>query len=110
MSRGGKNITELAEIPFHGSLGEAFHDYGQELFALGHRWAFELGQAANDAEAAMASLKGHPLLFGVDVRARARRVSKRLRRAQNLAYGLSQEGLRFHQAYVQHFINASDKW
>lgn len=105
-----RRIDELAKIQFEGSLGQAFYEYGQMMFALGHLLRVELDMAAAESEAAMASLKGHPLLFGFDARVKARRVSKRLRRAEDLAYGIAEEGRRFHADYVKHFVNQARRY
>src|SRR6266568_4700039 len=103
-----RKINELAAIDFSsGPLGEAFRAYGEEAYALGRRWARELDMAATDSKAAMETLKGHPLLFGLDCWAKARRVAYRLRRAQNLADGLAQESRKFHRAYERHFLAAA---
>ena len=98
-----RNIDELAQVEFTGSLSIAFHAYSQQLYALARRWQFELDMAASDSRAAMESLQGHPLLFGLDAKVKARRVSKRLRRAQSLAHGLAEEAVKFNQSYRRHF-------
>jgi hypothetical protein len=99
-----RNIRELSDIEFTGSLSEAFKAYGDTGEDLTSRWAFELEVGAADAEAAMACLKGHPLLLGLDVRWRARQVAKRLKRSQELVDGLGHELSRFHRDYTKHFI------
>ena len=98
-------IGELERIEFKGSLGEAFHAYSEQGARLGRRFAFELEMAAGDSKAAMESLRGHPLLFGLDARLKARRVAKRLTRAQELARGIGTELERFHRAYRQQFLD-----
>ncbi|GAA3925939.1 hypothetical protein GCM10023085_03980 [Actinomadura viridis] len=98
------NISELARIEFRGSLGEAFKKYSQELEALADRWRTELEIAAVDAEAAMGSMKGHLLLFGLDSKVRARRVAKRLKRAQDLAASVGDSADQFQRSYRRHFI------
>lgn len=99
-----RGISELAAVTFTGSLSEAFKDYSEELYALARHWQFELDMAASDAQAAMEQLRGHPLLFGVDTRLKARRVARRLKRAQNLAHGLAEEAKRFNTSYRHHFL------
>lgn len=96
-------ITELSGIEFTGSLGEAFHAYGKALTALADRWNLELDIAAVDAEAAMTTMKGKWLLFGMDTKVRARRVAKRLKRARELAAALAERGESFPRAYRKHF-------
>lgn len=102
MSR--RNITELASVEFTGSLGAAFQHYGKQLTVLAERWGTELDIAAVDAEAAMSTMKGHKLLFGLDSKVRARRVAKRLKRARDLAAALAERGESFHRSYRKHFL------
>jgi len=99
-----RSIDELAQIEFAGSLTEVFNAYSRELYALARRWQFELDMAASDSRAAMEALHGHPLLFGLDAKLKARRVSKRLKRAQSLAHGLAEEARQFDRAYRKHFL------
>jgi hypothetical protein len=96
-------ISELAKIEFEGSLGEAFERYGRALEEIADRWATELELAAVDAEAAMGSMKGHLLLFGIDSKIKSRRVAKRLRRARDLLSDLADRGDRFPREYKRHF-------
>lgn len=96
-------ITELSNVEFSGSLGEAFLAYGRALEEIADRWATELEIAATDAEAAMGSMKGHLLLFGIDSKIRARRVAKRLKRAQDLASSIADQADQFHRDYRRHF-------
>jgi len=98
-----RTITELAKIEFKGKLGEKFKAYSDQSERIGRRFAFELEIAASDSRAAMESLRGHPLLFGLDARLKARRVAKRLNRAQELAAGMAKELAKFHRAYDKHF-------
>ena len=100
---GRRNITELSTVEFTGSLGAAFQAYGHQLTALAQRWGVELEIASVDAEAAMSSMKGHLLLFGLDSKVRARRVTKRLKRARDLTAALAEQGEMFHRAYRKHF-------
>jgi hypothetical protein len=100
-----RNITELSSIEFTGSLGEAFSAYGKQLKELAERWALELEIAAVDAEAAMSSMKGHLLLFGLDTRVRAWRVARRLKRAHDLAMALADRGEEFPRAYRKNFLS-----
>jgi hypothetical protein len=105
MSR-DRNIDELATVRFTGSLSAAFQAYSAELYALARCWQFELDMASSDARAAMEQLHGHPLLFGLDARVKARRVARRLKRAQSLAHGLAEEAVRFNQSYRRHFLGS----
>ncbi|MBT2208709.1 MULTISPECIES: hypothetical protein [Actinomadura] len=104
-----RKITELANVEFEGRLGEAFQSYGKQLESLANRWKFELGAATTDSRAAMEGLRGHLLLFGLDSRVRARRVAKRLQRAQDLAAGLAEQGEKFHRAYRRQFSDAAHR-
>ncbi|GAA3801700.1 hypothetical protein GCM10022226_21910 [Sphaerisporangium flaviroseum] len=98
-----RDITELSTIEFTGSLGAAFLAYGKQLTELAERWGLELEIAAVDAEAAMGSMKGHLLLFGLDSKVRARRVAKRLKRAQELTAAMAEQGQLLHRTYRKHF-------
>ncbi|WP_061291406.1 hypothetical protein [Herbidospora cretacea] len=99
-----RKISELSSITFTGSLGEAFQTYGNALSTIADRWNTELDIAAVDSEAAMGSMKGHVLLFGLDSKIRARRVAKRLKRARDLAASLAERGQTFHRSYRKHFL------
>ncbi|HUR06150.1 MAG TPA: hypothetical protein VM347_26625 [Nonomuraea sp.] len=98
-----RNITELSSVEFTGSLAEAFHLYGKELTTIADRWVTELDIAAVDAEAAMSTMKGHWLLFGLDTRHRARQVAKRLKRARDLAAAMAEKGESLHRIYCRNF-------
>lgn len=100
-------IRELAEIPFQGSLQTQFEAYASALYAISRAWSHELAMAAADAEAAMTELHGNPLLFGLDAKIKARRVAKRIKRAQALADGLTEESRKFYRAYMRHFVEAA---
>lgn len=96
-------ISELAQIAFEGSLGEAFKRYGQALEELADRWAVELELAEGDAQAAMGSMTGHLLLFGVDSRIKAYRVAKRLARAREMVDSIAARADAFHRDYRRNF-------
>lgn len=100
------SIDELANIvPFTGSLEAGLHDYGEMVFALCMRLQIELEMAATDAQAAINALHGHPLLFGLDSRAKARRIAGRLRRAQNAADGAAREAVKLRAAYADQILS-----
>ncbi|WP_017559074.1 hypothetical protein [Nocardiopsis baichengensis] len=99
-----QRIKELAEIPFEGSLEQAFSDYATALKKLSQQLAFEYEMAAGDSQAAMSRLHGNPLLLGLDAKLQARRVAKRLRRANELAKGLETEGRKFAREYRKQFL------
>ncbi|GAA0968888.1 hypothetical protein [Actinocorallia libanotica] len=104
-----RKFSELAKIEFKGKLSENFKTYSDRGERLGRRFAFELEMAAGDSRAAMETLRGHPLLFGLDARLKARRVAKRLNRAQELAAGMASEVAKFHRAYSKHFSQAGHR-
>jgi hypothetical protein len=99
-----RRISELAEVEFEGSLGEAFAEYSRRAQKLARALSFELEMAETDAQAAMSRLSGHPLLFGIDAKVRARRVAKRLRRARELADGTATEASQFIRTYRRWFL------
>ncbi|KAB2347378.1 hypothetical protein [Actinomadura rudentiformis] len=102
---GTRNIDELAGIQFSGPLGEAFFAYAQQLYVLGQRWSFELDMASAEVQASLEAMYGNPLLFGLNAKWKARRVAKRLKRAQEMAHGIAEEGRKFYQAYEKHILN-----
>jgi len=99
-----RNISELACITFTGKLQEAFEHYGEEAQDLGNRLAFELEAASYDAYAAMSRIKGRPLMFGIDRKYQARMVTKRIKRAAELARGISSETGKFSRDYYVAFV------
>src|SRR5690242_21197334 len=57
----------------------------------------------------LGSQKGNPLLFGVDVRLRARRVKKRLQRAGEHTKAAGAEMVRFHAQFRKEFADRSEE-
>ncbi|MFD0774705.1 hypothetical protein ACFQZ2_12275 [Streptomonospora algeriensis] len=107
MERSGEaRIHELAEIDFTGRVGTQVTTYAKKSRKFARDLASELETGAEDARQAMKGLKGHPALMGVDVRLRARRVARKLRRAQELAKGISAESVKFASEYRKQFIHA----
>lgn len=110
MGTGQTRLDEIANIEFHGKVPKKITDYATASQRFAHDMARELDGAASVAEAAMSQLKGHPLLLGVDVRARAARVAGVLDEARELAQGISAEIVKFHLQFRQEFADAlSDK-
>lgn len=52
----------------------------------------------------MRQLKGHPLLLGVDVRARAWWVARHLNEARELVLGISAEAVKFNLQFRREFL------
>jgi hypothetical protein len=90
----GKNIA--AQISQYAALTQQF----------AHDVARELATAEDAASAAMRQLKGHPMLAGVDVRWRARRVTRVLREARELCEGISAESVAFNVQFRNEFADA----
>jgi hypothetical protein len=104
-----RRLDELARIEFTGSLGEAFGQYAAVLRAVAQRWDTELGLASTDARRALVSMRGRWL--GLDAAARrvkARRVARRLRRAQILAAALARRAEQFPREYARHFLSSPE--
>lgn len=104
MSR-DRRLDELARIEFVGSLNEAFGHYATALRTIATRWDTELGLASTDARKALGSIRGSWL--GLDAAARrikARRVARRLRRAQTLAAVLGKHARQFPREYQRQFL------
>lgn len=103
MASGEDRIDELGEIEFHGQVGKRIAQYARTTQRLGHDLAYTLDNDAERARKAMLHLRKHPLLRGLDVRVRAWHVSRRLRRARDLARGISAEAVKYHAEYRKQF-------
>lgn len=97
-------IPELEVIEFKGA--KAIAEYSRKLRALGRDLAAELDASADEVQAVLSRQKGHPLLFGLDVRSRARKVAKRLRRAAELGQGVAVEAVKFNTEFRIQFAEA----
>jgi hypothetical protein len=93
----------LEVIEFKGASAVA--EYSRRLRKLGRDLAAELDAGAEEVRAVLSRQKGHPLLLGVDVRIRARRVALRLRRAGELSQGIATEAVRFNQEFRLQFAD-----
>lgn len=106
MGTGQDRLDEIADIEFHGKVPAKIAEYTVATQRFAHDLARELDQAESAAESAMGQLKGHPLLMGVDIRARAWRVSRNLREAREIAQGISAEAIKFNLQFRQEFLEA----
>lgn len=100
-----RKLDELAKVEFTGSLGEAFGLYAAAWREVSTRWDTELGLAATDVRAALTSVRTR--WFGLDTverRVKARRVARRLRRAQTLVASLTRCAERFPREYARQFM------
>lgn len=99
-----RKIPELSEIEFTGSKSiTAYSKVGREL---ARDFGMELEFAADEVYGALvASQKGHPALFGVDVKLRARRVARRLKRASELQKASGVELVKFHSQFRREFLD-----
>ncbi|MGI8333517.1 hypothetical protein ACRYCC_26490 [Actinomadura scrupuli] len=99
-----KRIPELAAIPFTGA--KSITQYSKEGRNICRELAWEFEMAAEEVYGALvASQKGHPLLLGVDVKWRARRVRSRLLRAAEQAQGAGVELVKFHAQFRREFAD-----
>ncbi|WP_182876116.1 hypothetical protein [Microbispora sp. H10670] len=106
MGTGNARLDEIADIEFHGKVPAKIAAYTLATQRFAHDLARELDHAEAAAEAAMTQLKGHPMLLGVDVRARAWRVARYLREAREIAQGISAEAVKFNLQFRQEFLDA----
>ena len=104
MGTGNDRLDEIADIEFHGKVPPKIAAYAVATQRFAHDLARELDAGEAAAESAMAQLKGHPLLMGVDVRARAWWVARHLREARELAQGISGEAVKFDLQFRQEFL------
>lgn len=98
-----QRIPELSGIEFTGHTSVA--QYGQELRALMRDCADETRFGAEEIYAVLSRQKGHPLLLGVDVRMRARRVARRLHRVSELNEGAAIEAVKFYHEFRRQFAD-----
>lgn len=99
-----KRIPELSAIEFSGS--RAITTYSKEGRDLCREMSWEFEMGADEVYAALvASQKGHPLLFNVDVKWRARRVANRLRRASELQVASGVELVKFRIQFRTEFAD-----
>jgi hypothetical protein len=103
-----QRLNRLSDSDFRGPVGKKIANYAKEAQNLCRDFAGEFDQAARDSKRAMRKLQGHRLLNGVDVRIRSRRVSRRLRRASELARSASSEIVKFNQQYRREFLDIQD--
>lgn len=94
-------IPELKGIEFTGHA--SIKRYSTKLRELQRDLAHELDYAAEELYAVLCAQKGHPLLAGLDIRLRARRVSRRLHRIAELNAGAAVEAVRFYAQFRQEF-------
>lgn len=107
MSTAGKRLDEIADCEFVGkNLAVRIADYAKLTQLFAHDLARELATAEEAATAALRQLGGHPALHGVDVRWRARRVTRVLREARALCEGISAECVAFNVAFRHEFAAA----
>lgn len=100
----GRKIPELSAIEFTGA--GSITEYSKQGRALCRDLGMEFEFAADEVYAVLvASQKGHPALFGVDVRIRARRVAHRLKRASEHARAAGAEVVRFHSQFRLEFAD-----
>jgi hypothetical protein len=103
-ARARQRIPELSGIEFTGHVSVA--NYAQELRALMRDCADETRFGAEEIYAVLSRQEGHPLLLGVDVRVRARRVARRLHRVSELNAGAAVEAVRFYAEFRRQFADA----
>lgn len=104
---GRNRIPELSAIPWEGP--RAITDYARVGRALTRDLGEEFALGADELyEVLIRSFKGHPLLAIIgapDVRKRARRVVKRLKRAAELERAAGIELVKFNSQFRKEFID-----
>lgn len=101
---GSSKVPELSGIEFDGhSSIRAYADASRKLF---RDLAFELEFSAGELYAVLSRQQGHPMLAGLDVKLRARRVRRRLERMGQLASGGAIESVKFYAEFRRQFAPA----
>ena len=103
MATGRKRIPELEAIEFTGSKSIA--DYSRAARDLSRDMSNEVEFAAESLVAVLSRQKGHPLLGGIDVKMRARRVARRLWRMSQLYNGAAVEAVKFNTEFKLQFAD-----
>lgn len=103
-----ERLDKMGDIEFEGAVGKQIAEYGKVAQRMGHDFAAELDEAAREANRQIRKLKGHRLLLGVNVYFRARWVTRHLRRAAELARGVSAEAVKFPLQYRREFLDIQD--
>jgi hypothetical protein len=98
-----KRIPELESIDFTGAKSVA--NYSKTLRDLSRDMSNESEFAAEELTAVLSRQRGHPLLAGIDVRMRARRVARRLYRAAQLYNGAAVEAVKLYQEFRVQFAD-----
>ena len=108
MSSGERRLDKLATVEFRGQVGRAVADYAKGTQRLARDLAAELDVTAETSRAAMWKLRKLPAMRSVDVWVRARMVSRHLKRARDLAQGISAEAVKFNALYRREFLDIDD--
>jgi hypothetical protein len=97
-------VPELSGIEFKGHASVV--EYSKALREINRDLSFEADFGAEELYAVLSRQRGHPLLFGLDVRLRARKVCKRLHRVSELNGGAAVEAVKFYQEFRLQFAEA----
>lgn len=100
---GERRIDGLSAIEFDGAKDITI--YARNGREICRDLAMEFEAAAEQVIGVLSRQQGHPLLFGLDVRLRARRVGNRLRRAAECAQGAGVEVVKFRSEFRYQFAN-----
>ncbi|MGH3380735.1 MAG: hypothetical protein ACRDP6_38975 [Actinoallomurus sp.] len=101
-----KRIPELQSIEFKGSKSIA--DYSRTGRDLSRDLAWEYHESADEVRAVLSAQKGHPLLIGLDVKIRARRVAAHLKRAAEGQAGVAAALVKFNAEYKRQFVDPAN--
>jgi hypothetical protein len=94
-------IPELSGVQFTGKA--SVEKYAATLRNLFRDLAFEVEFGSGELYAVLSRQQGHPLLMGLDVRLRARRVCRRLDRLSRLMGGGCVEAVAFYAEFRRQF-------
>jgi hypothetical protein len=98
---GRGRIPELSGIEFTGKA--SVERYAQALRNLFRDLSFEIEFGSGELYQVLSRQQGHPLLMGIDVRLRARRVCRRLDRLARLMGGGCVESVAFYAEFRRQF-------
>jgi hypothetical protein len=105
MGTGLSRIDKLGDIGFRGRVGDQVALYAKETQRIARDLARQLEEDASRAEKQMRKLEGLPGLFGLDVRLRARIVSRQFHEIKELLLAVSAESVKFNAQYRKEFLD-----
>lgn len=101
---GEGRIAKLGDVDFRGKVGKHIAEYAKANQYLARDFAAQFHDDGARAYRHLRQLEGHPMLMGVDVRIRARKVQRHFNKLKDLSLALSAESVKFNGQYRKEFL------